>query len=361
LNLILLIFNLTLPGVNQQGDRIFYFDARSLALGGVSDVLENGDNPAAIGMARDLMFFTTAEMITGNERRGLRVYDSYGNNIGISTISNNTFSDVTFSTSSIIFPLIEFLHVGIKYYPLWDFYYFYHYDYRDDFYQITKIVEDNYNGNVYSFAPVIAFHYKFLNVGIQENFFFGKKTEEHKLIIPETADSITENETKYGGKTTKLGLLISPDIHLRLSYACSFKYKLDSEGSENLFYPQSHSFGFFYQPPSRIPTKFVAEVMYEKWDEPILIYKFGFEHSILRHWDLRYGFCTFPNYCQTSIWTTVLTLGFGRKTERYYFDLGFGYGKRDYLSSEFGGLGCEQNFNFDECLGHFLLSGGISL
>ena len=86
--LLLFLFGLTLPGVSSQGDRIFYRDARSLSLGGVSIVLEIPDNPASMGMVNEKSVFVSGMLVTQNERRGLRVYDSYGNNIGITYLRN---------------------------------------------------------------------------------------------------------------------------------------------------------------------------------------------------------------------------------------------------------------------------------
>ena len=358
--LILLIINFSLPGALNQGDRVFYFSARSLGIGGISDVLENGDNPAGSGLIRENFFFASAALASSNEKRGLRVYDSYGNNMGISTLSNNTSTNYNFAACALVIPL-KSLRLGFKYRPIWDFNYFYRKEYRDDFYQITKIVEHKHTGDVHSVAPTIGFNYRFLNIGIEEKFLFGRNNREDKVIIPGTSDSISQSEMELSGTTMKLGAIMSPNLHFCLSYSYSLSYTLENEDGEDLKYPVAHSFGFMYQPAGRVPTKFLGEVAYENWTEPIIIYKFGMEHYILNNFTMRYGFCYFPDYEQRQIWTTVLTFGLGLKTGQSFFDLGFAYGKRDYSNSDFGGLDEElENLRFDESTSHFVLSGGFT-
>lgn len=353
--LLLLLISLTLPGAVNQGDRIFYFDARSLALGGVSTILENGDNPASLGFINEPLLSFSGLMVNAIEKRGLRVYDSYGNNIGIATVSNNISVHTTLGANVIVFPF-KFLRLGIKYYPLWDFNYYYYYEYRDDFYQITKIVEDSYDGNIHTISPVLGLTYRFINFGIEQDFLLGKKNSESKVIIPNEADSIKQNEFYYSGKRMKLGLMIATALHLRLSYNFSNEYILESKTGEDLIYPYSHSVGFLYQPPALVPTKFVVQVEYETWQEPIFIYKFGVEHTILTKYALRYGFSIYPDYTESAIWTTVLTFGFGLQSGRYNVDVGFSYDKRDYFSSDFSNLKAAENLNFNESTKHLLLS-----
>jgi len=358
--LLLFIINFTLPGVINQGDRIFYTDARSLGLGGITVVLENGDNPGSSGLVNRISLMSSGAVSSFNEKRGLRVYDSYGNNIGISTLSNNTFVDVSLATSSIIIPF-KFLRIGLKHQPVWHFNYSYRYVQRDDFYQITKTIDDDYTGIIYALVPVLGFTYKFINIGIEERFFYGKNSRTYRVIFPTAPDSSISSEAQYNGSTTKIGAILVPSIHFRVSYFYTFKYTLESDNTGDFSYPDVHSFGLFYQPPGRIPTRFMCEFNYENWNEPLFIYRFGVEHTILNSYALRYGFCLFPDYKQTAVWSTILTFGMGMKTDRFFIDLGFGYGKRDYLHSDFSGLDVgDYNLKFDETSGHFVFSSGIT-
>lgn len=358
--LLLFILNFTLPGVINQGDRIFYYDARSLALGGVASILKYGNNPACVGLIDEVSIFISGALINCNEKRGLRVYDSYGNNIGISTVSNNTLVNTDLAGSSIVLPVRD-IKIGIRYSPLWDFNYYFRREYRDDFYQITKIAENRCNGNVYSLSPFVGFSYKSINIGVEENFIYGDRTEETKVIVPNASDTVTQHENRFSGNTTKFGIIIYPNVHFRLSYGYSLRYTIkDGEDDVRLQYADNHTFGFLYQPPGRVPTKFLCEINYEKWSEPVFIYKFGVEHTILGRCAMRYGFCVFPDYDQTAIWTTVLSVGFGVNTKRYHFDIGYGYGKRDYSSTNYNGLGVDENLKFDESTNNFLVSIGFT-
>jgi hypothetical protein len=114
-----------------------------------------------------------------------------------------------------------------------------------------------------------------------------------------------------------------------------------------------------YGPPGKVPTKFVAQVDMEMWDENIFSYKFGVEHMILNRYRLRYGFCIFPDYEQPVIWTTNLTVGFGIVSERYMLDIGYGYGKRDYQAFDFETFDVGNNYRFDETTNNLLISAGI--
>lgn len=362
MNAILLLFysliNYTLPGVNEQGDRIYYTGANSLGLGGVSVIFENGDNPAGTGLNDKITLYLNGLIYSGIEKRGLRVYDSYGNNVGVSTIANNHINNVAPGLMALTLPL-KFLRLGLRYQPLWDFNYLYYYEYRDDFYQITEIVKDHYNGGVSSAAPIISVSSHFLKIGVEEDFLYGKIEREFKRLFPEGRDSIVNIAHHLDGRRIKWGLLLTPFINLTLGYSYADRYKLKSD-SGSFIYPGSHTTGIAFQPPNRIPTKFLIEIGYEKWDRPIYVYKFGIEHTIIFKHKLRYGFCLFPDYREPSIWTTNLTLGFGTNIKNYCFDIGFGYGKRNYANTDFGGLDISEKYLFDETLCHLLFSLGLS-
>lgn len=342
-----------------QGDRLYYFDARSLGLGGNSIVVENSLNPATAGLVTHPYLFGSGYLFIGAEKRGLRVYDGYGNNIGISTISYSRTSMLDFVPAGLVLPF-RIARFGIRYYRLWDYSYYYHYDYRDDFYQIIKTVENEYWGALNSIAPVFALNYKSINIGIEQNFIFGKIKKELKTLLPNDPDTIITSTNDFSGRNTKIGFLFAPSIHFRLAYYYSPAYDVLNR-TKTLCYPQVHSFGVYYQPPHRVPTKFVAEISYEIWDKPLLIYKFGVEHTILYYYSFRYGFCLFPDYRQTAVWTNNLTLGFGTELKNYYFDIGFGYGTRNYANTEFGGLDIGDKYIFNENQTHFLISFGFKL
>ena len=361
MNLLILLISFTLPGITYQGDRIFYYDAHSLALGGLAIISEHGENPATTGLVNKILIFSSAAFISNNEKRGLRVYDSYGNNMGISTISNNSSTNFGLGASSLVIP-IKYFRMGFRYLPLWDFSYAYRFEYRDDFYQITQIVEDIYSGSVYSLSPILGLTYKSFSLGFEERFIFGKKSRDYRMITPNADDSLIQSEAKFDGTTTRLGIIFKPNIHFRFAYAFNPDYVLkSSETGDTLRYSECHSFAMFYQPPGRIPTKFLCGVDYENWTEAIFVYRFGVEHTILARYALRYGFCIFPDYSEGSIWTTALTFGLGINNEDYYLDFGFAYGKRDYSSLDFAAIELDQgNLEFNESTSHFLVSGGFT-
>jgi len=364
--LLFFLIGLTLPGISSHGDRIFYHDARSLALGGVSIVLENPQNPATMGFVHNRRFFASGWIVMQNERRGLRVYDSFGNNIGISTVANNTKTNVSVGPGAVILPF-KMLRFGFQYAPLWDYNYYYRYEQRDDFYQLIRIDEQKYQGYLHAFSPLLAFKYSFVSVGVGYSFLRGTWTEEDRVIIPQTADSINQEETEFTGNKAKFGVALAPTMNFRFSYMYQLSYELDNGG---FAYPDIHSFAVMYQPPGRIPTKFLAQVDLEMWgpailntladEQPVLVYKIGVEHTILGRYALRYGFCIFPDYEQPAIWTTNLTLGFGLNAGRYFFDVGYAYGKRDYLNSDFPTFDVGTNYEFDETTHTLLMSTGVA-
>ncbi|UCD19828.1 MAG: hypothetical protein JSU64_01435 [candidate division WOR-3 bacterium] len=346
---LVLIVNLTLPGISSQGDRIFYDDARSMALGGVSIVLENTGNPASMGLYERSTVALSGIAAIQNERRGLRVYDSFGNNIGIATIANNTSTYLNPGPCSFVFPL-KGLRVGLRYAPVWDLNYFYREEHRDDFYQLVRTDELSYEGYLQAVSPLLSFTYRFISVGIEHGFLFGEERMERIVIIPDLPDSVERDETDYSGNKTKVGVSIVPSVNLRIAYTYGLEYEF---ADQDIRYPATHSVGVMYQPPGRIPTKFVGQLDLETWqDEYIYVYRLGVEHSILMKYNLRYGFCIFPDYTQGAIWTTNLTLGFGIKTGMYSFDVGYLYGKRDYLASDFTTLNFTENYKFDETSHH---------
>ncbi len=357
--LLLILLNFTLPGVLNQGDRLFYYDARSLGLGGNTTVLEKSINPAGIGLSEKIQAFGSGFLFTGTEKRGLRVYDSYGNNIGISTISINRTTKPDFIPAGFVIP-VNILRFGIRYYRLQDFNYLYHYDYRDDFYQIVKTVDNVYSGSLNSIAPLLGINYKWINIGVERTFVHGKIERELKILFPDQDDSITSISYNLSGNGAKVGMLLAPSMYFRFAYYYCPSFKVSGD-TISLDYPVSHNFGILYQPPHRVPTKFAVELNYELWNEPIFVYKFGIEHTILYNYSLRYGFCLFPDNNEPAIWTTNLTLGFGIHLKNYFFDLGFAYGKRDYANTDFGGLDIDRKYIFDEAQSHLIFSFGFRI
>jgi hypothetical protein len=355
--ILIFLFGFTLPGVLTQGDPVFYYDARSLGLGGNTTVLENGLNPASICLIDKILFFTGGFIFEQMERRGLRVYDSYGNNIGISTISVAHTRTLNFNPSGFVIP-IKFFRAGARYYQIFDFNYQFYHEYRDDFYQIIKIVDNSYTGSLNIIAPLIGLTYKPLSVGLEPGFVFGKVESELRTVLSNDDSISTEIRNLYGNGLS-FGIILTPSSHLRFAYFYRGSFQVN--GDDTLKYPSFHNFGFYYQPPHRIPTKFVSEINYEFWREPLINYKFGIEHTILYDYFLRYGFSLIPDYNERAIWTTNLTLGLGVRLKNYYFDVGYAYGKRDYSNYDFGGLGIEQKLIFDETQNHFILSFGINL
>ncbi|KPK64857.1 hypothetical protein AMJ83_01420 [candidate division WOR_3 bacterium SM23_42] len=363
--LLLFLASLTLPGISSQGDRIFYHDARSLSLGGVSIVLGMPDNPASMGLMNEKRVFVSGWFVVQNERRGLRVYDSYGNNIGISTVTNNTATYPSVGPSGIVFPF-RALRFGLRYAPVWDYDYYYRYEQRDDFYQIVRIDEHSYRGYTHSISPMFSFKYNFINIGVEYGFLLGNWSKEEKIIVPQTADSIEAQETDFSGNKVRVGFVLAPDLSFRFAYTYQHEYELVDLGFS---FPTTHSLGIMYQPPGRIPTKFVGQIDLETWgpvilgfavdDRPIFVYKIGVEHMILGRYALRYGFCIFPDYMEPAIWTTTLTLGFGLNTGTFSLDLGYGYGKRDFLNSDFYSFDVGTNYKFDETTHQLLISIGL--
>jgi hypothetical protein len=364
--LLFFILNLTLPGVSAQGDRIYYSDARSLSLGGASVVLEGAYNPAAMGMVNDRMLQASGCYVIGNERRGLRVYDSYGNNIGIATKANNTSTTARPGPIALIFPF-KMLRLGLSYENVWDFRYYYRYEQRDDFYQLVRIDETDDNGYLWAFAPKMSISYSSFSLGLEYGIVSGKWHQEDRIVIPQAADSIEIQETEFSGNKIKVGIAFVPNLHFRISYLYQRKYVVDDIG---FAYPDVHSLGIMYQPPGRIPTKFLAQVDVEMWDpgevsalvdsQPLFTYRIGVEHTIISRYALRYGFCIFPDYIQRAVWTTNLTLGFGVQAGRFTFDVGYAYGKRDYMNSDFQTFDVGTNYKFDETTHNILLTAGVS-
>ena len=360
LQLIIYIAGLTLPGVSFEGDRIFYHDARSLSLGGVSIVLENAANPASMTFFAKKSIQLSGLLAVQNENRGLRVYDSYGNNIGIATVAKSTGTYFNPGACYFVFPM-RMIRLGFQYAPVWDYNYSFREEHRDDFYQIVRIDELTHRGYVQAVSPAVAFSYMFISIGVENAFLLGNRVMEETIIIPQVADTVSREETTLDGNRVKFGISITPALNFRIAYTYQHQYELADAGYE---YPQTHSFGVMYQPPGRIPTKFVAQVEAEMWkgikDNNIYVYKVGVEHMILRRYHLRYGFCIFPDYTQSAIWTTNLTLGFGLFAGSYSFDIGYCYGKRDYLAADYYmALDLVENYKFDETTHHFVISTGI--
>lgn len=359
--LLLVIVQLTLPGVMNTGDRVFYHDARSCALGGVMVVLEHSPNPSAMGLSKNVSISVSGALVSANEKRGLRVYDSYGNNIGISTVTNTTFTRPSPSACTFVFPL-HFMRTGFQFVPVWDYTYSYHREYRDDFYQVTKIVDREFSGRTYAISPMICLVHSWLNVGVMQRFMYGRRGSREMIIFPDAPDSTTIEEYDLDGMNTQCGLLIAPNIHFRISYMYQFAYRLDAgDLLHGDSFPAQHTIGFMYQPPGRIPTRFLGEVGYETWEDAVFIYKIGVEHTLRTAYALRYGFCLYPDNTQTAVWTTVLTVGCGIRQTHFSADIGYAYGKRDYTSANYSGLEGSENLVFDESLNTFLLSFTVRL
>jgi hypothetical protein len=353
---ILLALFLTLPGVNNLGDRIIYTDARSLSLGGISSVINSGKNPASFGFINRISGSITPSYTRTNEHRGLRVYDSYGNNIGISTIANSTGSNIGIAAGSVVIPIKSF-RVGFQYSPLWAFNYYYRREYRDDFFQLFRIETHEYTGSIYSLAPALSFSYKFFIIGIKEDFIQGKKDALITVVEPYQPDSVIRQSGCYEGRATRAGIIILADRHLALAYSYLTEHTVDCEGTSiELNYPASHTIGCFYQPAARIPTRFYGEYCREVWPTAINIYKIGIEHIIVQDYSIRYGFCVFPDYAQDAVWTTILSIGGGYRTKRLHFDIAYSDNRRDYSNNDFTGLENLGNIQIDESSSIFLIS-----
>jgi len=134
-------------------------------------------------------------------------------------------------------------------------------------------------------------------------------------------------------------------------------YTIDNQNSAvHDSFPEQHALGIMYRPPVRIPTAFFTEIQYEPWDNAVLIYKVGVEHTLMGAYALRYGFCLYPDHIEPSIWTTVLTVGFGIQRSSYHMDIGYALGKRDYMSQHFGNITGTENLHFDEAVSTLMIS-----
>lgn len=356
--LILLIIQFTLPGATALGDRIFYGDAQSIGMGGISVVFLTGDNPAASGLTDRYYGSLTGCLVVDNERRGLRVYDSYGNNLGISTVYSHAPAMPAAGPVSLVMPL-GMVRVGVRYTRNWDHEYHYHNEYRDDFYQVVRVVDEDYGGAVSGLSPQVAVTAYRVTVGMAQDFLSYRATWHYQALIPDGADTVRSSEASYHGGRIRVGILYAPTSHLRLGYRFAGETTLDAD-SVSATYPAAHAVGIWFRPAGRVPTAFAAEVIHEQWPEPVLVYKVGLEHLMLGRYALRYGFVLFPDYRETTIYTTGLTLGVGWQRENYHLDIGYAYAKRDYRSLDFGGLGTSTDYYFDEAVSHFLLTLGVS-
>lgn len=358
--LLIFLTGLTLPGITSQGDRFFGYDARSAALGGVSIVLDNAANPASLTLFNGRSIVFSGRLDVQNERRGLRVYDSYGNNIGIATVANNTATYAGPGPCAFVYPFRS-VSFGLQYVPVWDHNYYYYEEQRDDFYQLIGTEELSYRGALNALAPSLAFRYRAVSVGLEQGFLFGTVEMTQTVTAPDIADSVYREEEAMSGRRTRFGIAIAPSLNFRFGYTYQHRYTLDDEGDE---YPSTHAVGVMYQPPGRIPTKFAVQIEYEAWSgsygDDILIYKIGVEHMIQSKYYMRYGFCIFPDYVVSAVWTTNLTAGFGLMTGRYFIDLGYAYGKRDYRALDYQPWDWSAtDYVFDETSHHLLLSTGV--
>jgi len=353
---LLLILFLSLPGVNNLGDRVYYVDGRSLSLGGISSLISSGNNPACFCLIDRISLSITPSYARTSEHRGLRVYDSYGNNIGVSTISKSTDGNIGVAAGAAVIPIKGF-RAGFQYAPLWAFDYYYRREYRDDFFQLFRVEIHEYTGSLYSLAPALSFAYKFLSIGIREDFIQGNKDALITIVKPDLPDSVIQQNESFEGKLTRAGIMIKPNEHLALAYSYSSEHSVDcKETALRLNYPASHTIGCSYQPAARIPTRFYGEYCREMWSNALNIYKIGIEHMIVQNYSIRYGFCVFPDYKQSAIWTTVLSIGGGYQTKKINFDIAYSYNKRDYSSNDFTSLKDLGNIEIDESSSIFLIS-----
>ena len=358
--LLVFLTGLTLPGITGQGDRFFFYDARSGAMGGVSIVLDNAANPASLAFHDGRSLVVSGRLDVHNERRGLRVYDSYGNNIGIATVANNTATYAGAGSCAFVYALRS-VSFGLQYAPVWDHNYNYYEEQRDDFYQLIGTEELSYRGGLNALAPAVAFRYRAFSVGLEQGFLFGAVEMTRTVTAVAIPDSVYREEAQMSGRRTKFGIALAPSVNFRFAYTYQHQYTLDDAGAE---YPAVHAIGVMYQPPGRIPTKFAAQVEYEAWSgsygDNILIYKIGVEHMIQNRYYMRYGFCVFPDYQVSSIWTTNLAAGIGMTTGRYFIDLAYAYGKRDYRALDYPSwTWIETDYVFDETSHHLLVSTGV--
>ncbi len=356
-----LILFLSLPGVNSLGDRVYYTDARSLSLGGISSVIESGSNPASLCFVDRISGSITPSYTRANEQRGLRVYDSYGNNIGISNIANSTDGNIGIAATSVVVPVKGF-RAGFQFLPLWDFNYYYRREYRDDFFQLLKTETHEYTGSIYSVSPMLSFSYKFFSIGIRQDLIRGRRDALITVVKTDLPDSIIQQNDTYDGMATGVGVIILPNRHISLAYLYSSEHTVDNKGtSAELNYPASHTLGCFYQPAARIPTRFYGEYCRETRPSSVNMYKVGIEHTITQDYSIRYGFCIFPDYEQNAVWTTVLSIGGGYQTKKLHVDIAYSYNKRDYSSNDFTSLEDLADIQIDESSSIFLISLSLTL
>jgi hypothetical protein len=355
--LLFFLIQLTLTGSTQHGDRVYFYDAQSLALGGISAVLEQGKNPACLGLNDNISVSLSAGFVHANEKRGLRVYDAYGNNMGVSTIANNSYSIPQWTGSSVSVPF-KFARIGLKYFPVYDFNYRYYREYRDDFYQIIKTEEYKITGNVFAIVPTFSLTYKYISVGVGERFLYGKRSTDYTIVQQNGTDSLSTEENTYDGTATAFGIIVHPSVHFRFAYTNTLRHTVDSETTGSRFtVPSTHVFGMMLRPPGMIPTALMCEIEYEHRQNPVWKYKVGAEHLLRGRYWMRYGFCVFQDYGQTTIWTTVLTLGAGLQFDHLSCSIGYGYGRRNFSSAHYPSLlPIDEFVLFDESSSNLLVS-----
>jgi hypothetical protein len=276
--------------------------------------------------------------VKAGERRKKSIFDTFDNRIGDVTVADNSyvFSEPTYLGISYSLPFG--LGIGLHLLPILSFDYYYTREVRDNFYVLEQTIHHEESGKLYSGNVGIAYEviHERASVGVGFNLFRGEReyTYREEFVNPSQEDLHEESSRTLSGNGFTFGLHVTPMARVQLGGFVSPKASIGDYSSDEL--PLRMGGGFSIKPPNEFPATFIAELVFERWNEidtryhDALKLHLGVEHAFSPYLLGRFGFGYETSYISLDMPRTFFTFGVGYRKGPFLFDLGLNARKSNF-------------------------------
>jgi len=358
------VFAYTNLGILNFGDPVYVHGGRSIALGltdfsssiGAETIFKNPAGMSRFSSPRLFLNFPIAKI----SERIIPDNDWSGETGGV-YYNDNTYIKVP--EFAVVYPFSKKLKLGAGMREIQNF----DYKHKKDVYsgetpQGTLIYDAKGSVNGYNISFSMPF-FKNWNFGFGYEMISGNPDIERKEI----SGTFTEEKYSYSGSRNIFSFFKERgDWNAGFFYIgkANLDYDLTfTSGTLNpqkykgtLTMPKTIGFGINYIWGGAVSASFYFDVIKTYWSDLNRVYKdrisfhTGIENEISARVKLRYGMAFIPSYEETSVERVFFTAGIGYYVSAsMYLDVGFAYGKRDYLN-QWEGSGVSCNGRVDETM-----------
>ena len=335
------------------GNFNFVLDA---SMNGVGDVwVVSTANPGYF--LQNAQVLVVGSLLMPTERRSKRVFDSFDNTVGNTTVADNTYFLAGPYTFSFRIPK-NMLQIGFDFFPILAGKYSYENTERDEFYRVILTENETVDLNGFSFTPNIGFKYKWIGIGGGVRIIRGNDVYNYEHYT-DTDTTINHSNYSIKGNGYYGGLTLSPIKNLTIGFVYGTAIKISKDTVADINYPEQYAFGIDYFFPGPLPAKIYFQLSYIPWSvltkdgvkenlDNVESFHFGVEHLLTSNILIRLGYMYSNIYANSSLTRGTYTFGLGYRAGLNELGFGFNFSGLSYKGDELNlGTGLNDLY-FDE-------------